>query len=49
MLRSHHRITCYKEVYLVGCLSGSVNGGVWICLVGYVLVGGLGVVYGGGP
>jgi len=22
MLRSHHRITCYKYVYLVGCLVG---------------------------
>jgi len=29
-----------------GMSSGSMNGAVWICLVGYVL-GGLGVVYGG--
>ena len=28
-----------------GMSSGSMNGGVWICLVGYVLGGG--VVYGG--
>jgi len=30
-----------------GMSGGSMNGGVWICLVGYIGGGGVGLVYGG--
>jgi len=37
-----------QVIFSSGMSSGSMNGGVWISLVGYVLGGVMGVVYGGG-
>jgi len=45
MLRSHHPIVLQVNLSS-GMSSGSMNGGVWICLIGYVLGGG-GSLWGG--